>query len=245
VENLSPKLFTLFIDGIIENMKAAGARTIRLEKFEIDMLLFADDIVLLALSARDLQIKIDQLKSFFERNKLNVNLSKTKVLVFGRGHKMKSHVFKWGENEIELVSEYTYLGIPFYYNGTFKKARENFFQKAKQGQDQLLLLFRKGKISKLEVQEKLFNPLCRSILFYGIVVWGLEHVKELTLFQVKFIRKLFFLSNETPRWKIYLETNIQPIENAFANFLVKFLCSSSYKPSQSLVKVCYRRLLTV
>ncbi|CAL8092827.1 unnamed protein product [Orchesella dallaii] len=244
-ESLSPKLFTLFIDDIVDDIKLAGATPVRIEKFDVDMLLFADDIVLVALSSNDLQKKIDRINVYFQTNMLKVNLSKTKVIVFRKANKMKSCKFKWSETEIEVVNEYVYLGIPFYYNGKFKTASEKFFKKAKQAQDQVMTLFWKGKVGALEVHEKLFNALCRSTLFYGVVIWGLDYVEQIKIFQSNFLRKLYFLPTETPRWKLLLETGVEPIENAILKLLLKFLSKVRTKCNNSLVKNCFKRLIGV
>jgi hypothetical protein len=46
------------------------------------MLLYADGIVLLATNALELQQKINVLKQYFDENNLDVNLEKTKCVVF-------------------------------------------------------------------------------------------------------------------------------------------------------------------
>jgi hypothetical protein len=50
--------------------------------FEI---LYADDLVLMADSMEELQLKFDRWKSVIERKGLKVNMGKTKVMVSGEG----------------------------------------------------------------------------------------------------------------------------------------------------------------
>jgi hypothetical protein len=57
-ETLSPKLFTLFVEDIVSFFKKSGIAYIKLGKAEIDILLYADHMVILAYNAIDLQQKI-------------------------------------------------------------------------------------------------------------------------------------------------------------------------------------------
>jgi hypothetical protein len=53
------------------------------------MLLFADDMVLLAKSPRALQLKINALRKYFEDLGLTINVEKTKVVIFRRGGRIQ------------------------------------------------------------------------------------------------------------------------------------------------------------
>ena len=80
----------------------------------ISMLLYADDIVLMANTARDLQAMLDALNTWCTRWGLNVNPNKTKVVQFKPQGKSKSNFpFRCGDNKIEVVSKYKYLGLWF------------------------------------------------------------------------------------------------------------------------------------
>lgn len=131
-ESLSPKIFTLFLDDIVDHVKSAVASSIFIGHHDIDLLLFPDDIALVALSAKDLQVKICAIRNYFEQNNLKVNLGKTKVIVFRRRRPLPDLKFYWKEEKIEIVDQYTYLGIIFHYSGKFNIACSHFLKKAKQ-----------------------------------------------------------------------------------------------------------------
>jgi len=242
-ESLSPKLFTLFLDDIVDEMNAIGVPGVRISKHEVHMLLFADDIVLMATCQKELQAKIDKLKEFFENNNLRVNLSKTKVVVFRKAYSMRKCSLTWGSDEIEQVKDYTYLGVPFHYSGKFNLACDHFITKSKQAIARTLTICAKGKIGNFKVQEQLFGSLCRSVLFYAAVIWGCEKLDELVKVQFYFLRKLFYLPKEMPRWKMLLETGARPIENSLLSVLLKFLHRLRNKPKDSLIYCCYEMLL--
>lgn len=222
-ESLSPKLFTIFLDDVVDAVRSESLNQINIGNLSVDMLLFADDIVLMAVNANDLQTKIIKLKHYFGLNKMKVNLIKTKVAVLRNETEKPKARFKWGEEVIEQVDSYTYLGIPFHYSGKFEVAASNFFGKADDAIASLLALMYRGRINKISIQERLFKSLCQSILFYGSPLWGVEYVGKMIIFQNAFLRKLFYVNNECQRHYFMLETNIRPIENSYLNILLRFI----------------------
>ena len=49
--------------------------------------------------------------------KLKINTMKTKVVIFSHQKVKEKPKFMLGENELEIVDEYTYLGFSLKYNG--------------------------------------------------------------------------------------------------------------------------------
>jgi hypothetical protein len=80
---LSPLLFGLFLDGIEGHvLRHAPGTGAQLSGRLVQILLYADDIVLLARTADELQAQLDALHSFCEQKCMTVNVAKTKVMVF-------------------------------------------------------------------------------------------------------------------------------------------------------------------
>ena len=81
---------------------------------EVGILLFADDIVLIADSVFELQNKLDILYEVAVKLGLVVNMDKSKVVVFRKGGHLAGHD-RWhiGNTILEVVSEYSYLGLIF------------------------------------------------------------------------------------------------------------------------------------
>jgi hypothetical protein len=61
-------------------------------------------------------------KSYSDNWKLTVNTSKTKVLVFLKGRRMQ-YSFTYGNENLEVVEEFKYLGVLFSRSGSFLKAK--------------------------------------------------------------------------------------------------------------------------
>ena len=81
---------------------------------EVGILLFADDIVLIADSVFELQKKLDILYEVAVKLGLVVNMDKSRVVVFRKGGHRDGHD-RWhiGNTILEVVSEYSYLGLIF------------------------------------------------------------------------------------------------------------------------------------
>ena len=82
----------------------------------IPLLLYADDIVLIADSPEGLQCHLDALHAFAHDSGLSVNLGKTKVMVFNttpQWIRRSAPTFSYGQETVEYTDAYTYLGVVF------------------------------------------------------------------------------------------------------------------------------------
>jgi len=79
---------------------------------QIIVLLYADDTVLFASSERDLLTLLDSFIEYCETWKLDVNVDKTKILVFGDRLGRSRHVAV-RNNNFEVVDSFKYLGNMF------------------------------------------------------------------------------------------------------------------------------------
>ncbi len=80
------------------------------------ILLYADDTVIIAEDADSFQKCLNDFQVYCSEWKLNVNISKTKVIVFGTNNNSK-YSFKLGNEILDTVNEYKYLGVFFSRSG--------------------------------------------------------------------------------------------------------------------------------
>jgi hypothetical protein len=113
---ISPKLFTNAMEDMIRTLNWEG-RGININGEYISHLQFADDIVIMAETLKDLQLMLNDLADSSARIGLQMNLDKTKVM-------LNEHVLKepiaicWAV--LEVVQKYIYLGQ------TLQLRRNNF-----------------------------------------------------------------------------------------------------------------------
>ena len=113
-ECLSPFPFSVYLNDLEETIILNGAKGIDIGMLKLFLLLYADDIVLFANSATELQNSIHILETYCRRWRLTVNTTKPKVLVFKKGGRLPSNLsFIYNGVEIEIVLKFSYLGIVF------------------------------------------------------------------------------------------------------------------------------------
>ena len=81
----------------------------------IRLLLYTDDLIILARTAKGLKEHLKALEFFFHEVGMQVNTSKTKVMIFSlKKNRGIQDEFLFEGNPLEIVEEYKYLGIDFH-----------------------------------------------------------------------------------------------------------------------------------
>ena len=131
----------------------------------VTSLLYADDVVLINSCPNRLQTSLTKLDETCKTFGMKVSYSKTKVMKIGR--KQETINLKLGSNEIEQVSQFTYLGTVFSEDGKLNNEIQNRTNKANAVGFQLSRCF----FSKKEVSERtklvVYNSIFRPVLTYG------------------------------------------------------------------------------
>ena len=126
---LSLILFVIFIDGLVRAVKRARVTSV-LEGVKFNILLFADDVVLLAESRQDLQKLLDIVFGYSQRWRFKWNSVKSKILRIGSRKAQTLHYFL-GLQELEVVKSFKYLGVDFQENLSWSITKRRFEEKAK------------------------------------------------------------------------------------------------------------------
>ena len=211
-ENLSSLLFSLYINDLYEAIASECKGLESMEQLvestdntkKINLLLYADDVVILCESPTDLQDALNTLLKYCDKNKLTVNIDKTKILVFSKGKVRKLPQFKYGVTNLEVVSEYTYLGVKLRYNGSFNHEIQHRQQQASRTMFSLLRKARKHNMP-VDVQLHRFDSTIVPILLYGSEIWGTYNCESIERVQRKFLKIVLGLNRSTPNVMLYGE----------------------------------------
>ena len=171
---LSPILFNIYVNDIFETINNDNDSDIFLDEKEnkINMLMYADDLIILSDSKAGLQKQLDKLENYCSKWKLKINNKKTKVIIFNRGNKLINTEFYLKQSKLENVKEFKYLGLKISAkNCSFLPIFRDLSIKATRV---IYVLNNKIKLSMLptKLALKLFNSLISPILLYGSEVWG-------------------------------------------------------------------------
>ena len=247
-ENLSPLLFAIYLNDFNEFLseKYNGLQKItdsisnELQIYlKIFCLLYADDTLILAESAKDLQKALDGLYIYCNKWALNVNIDKTKVIIFSKGKIRKFKSFNFGNCTIDVVDDYVYLGTTFNYNGTFNKAKAKQALQAKKATFSLITKIKQLNLT-FETSIELFERLIIPVLLYGSEIWGYEDPKQLQIMNNNVMRKFLKLHKSTPMCMINGELGLKEvsefIENRMMNFWFQIETGEESKISSILYK---------
>ena len=97
---------------------------------KIFLLFYADDAVLFATSAEQLQTGINAFHEYCKKWKLKVNTDKSKIIVFKKGRRTLRENWSYGNMEIEVCNQIQYLGIIISSNGSFNSAQNKLSEQA-------------------------------------------------------------------------------------------------------------------
>ena len=161
---LSPYLFALFVDSILYKLKKSSLGC-HISRMCYNAIMYADDLLLLSISLKDLQAMVDLCIAEFDLIDLKINIKKSMCMRIGNKHKDKIKSVVINNLELEWKQEIRYLGVFFVSANIFKcnlqSARQKFF-KALNG------IFAKiGTNGSPNVILSLVNSYCLPVLLYG------------------------------------------------------------------------------
>ncbi len=176
-DNLSPNCFSLYLNPLLSELKLSGVG-VRVGENLISVLAYADDLVLMAENAKDLQYLIDILQAWCYKWRLSVNVNKTKVVHFRQKNKdLSKFVFSINEMPLEYVSNYKYLGIMLNENMDFSKTAELLAAAAGRALGSVINKVKYNKDLGFKTYITLIDSSVAPILLYGSGVWGMKNFK--------------------------------------------------------------------
>ena len=82
---LSPWLFNIFLDLVVRGAQTHFQGGVKLDTCQIQVLLFADDTVLVTETEKDLEHNINAMQAAVKEHKLAVNWTKPNTIAIGKG----------------------------------------------------------------------------------------------------------------------------------------------------------------
>jgi hypothetical protein len=165
---LSPVLFNIFLNDIVDELNQLKCGIPVLD-INIDLLMYADDIVLLAENENSLQRMLNCVSDWTNKWRISLNESKTQVVHFRTKSHEKSKVqFQCCDSILETTNGYKYLGIWFDEFLDFHVSTNNLAAAASRA---LGLVISKVKVLggiNFDSFTKLYDSFVHPILDYGL-----------------------------------------------------------------------------
>ena len=147
--------------------------------FKKIVLLYADDTVIISESKEDMQNQLNVFNDFCKKWKLKVNAEKSKVLVLSNGRLPANLKFTYNNRDLEIVPNFSYLGITFSKSGSFNAAKKDLVN--------------------------IFDKTVKPILLYGCETWGVGKNDIIERVHLKFCKLLLHVKTSTPNVMVYGE----------------------------------------
>ena len=181
------------------------------EQLSIYLFLFADDAVLFSDSPQGLQSSIDNFFLYCEKWKLEVNVEKTKTMIFKKGGQLNCNIqFYYNGSQLETVRQFNYLGLVLSSSGSYKLTTQTLIGKALKAMGHLFSITR-GKEIPIKLMLELFDTYVTSILHYSCEFWGYYRAEEVERVHRKFLKSLLGVKSSTCNSAVYGELGRFPL----------------------------------
>jgi hypothetical protein len=154
-------------------------------KEKIWSLAFADDMVIVAKSEKEMKEMMRNLEKYVRKKKLEVNVEKKKMMVFNkRKSKNEESEWRWEESKIERVGEFKYLGYIFNERDTDKAQVREVVRKANKVVGCVWGIGERKWVCEFGRRMMMFE----SVLMYGAEIWGWKEQEDVERVQEKYLR---------------------------------------------------------
>eukprot|EP00732_Lithocolla_globosa_P000541 Lithocolla_globosa_v1_NODE_177_length_5446_cov_18.556483.p1 type:complete len:863 gc:universal NODE_177_length_5446_cov_18.556483:2622-34(-) len=201
---LSPLLFAIFINQLIDDLKALKVGisiSTENQTKQLASLFFADDLVLLAESAEDLQILISETYKYCCNWKMAINVKKTKVVIFNQQEE-EDDCFALDQEipdttKIQIVDRYKYLGVIFRNDLSWDTMVQYVTDSSRRKVFALMTFCLKHDLRSAALLEFLFRTTIRPSLEYGVSLWGFQEYPKLEAVQLMFGKFILGVTKST------------------------------------------------
>jgi hypothetical protein len=245
---LSPTLFSIFINQLANHMNEAGRHGVQMLPglLELFILLFADDVALLSLSPVGLQNQLNILENFCSQIQLEINVQKTKIMVFRKGGVLSKHEQWYLYNEkVEIVNQYCYLGYIFTPSASPKIGTSQLVKKSKKAMIALTNAFKHNREMTREAYFKIFDGKILPILTYASEIWGVNRLDNVEKIHLQGCKSFLGVPIQTPNKMVYGDLGRHPLFIKTYISALKYWLKLLRMHQDRLPYQAYRMLLTV
>jgi len=150
-DGISPLLFNIYTNDLPTIFQSSECHPPVLHNQSVPCLMYADDLIILSETKSGLQNGLDRLNSYCQKWHMNVNLTKTKIIIMNPGNKPQTARFFLDNTEIERTKSYKYLGTIINSKGTFALAKEDLKNKGLKALFSLWRSISTEKIPRLKI----------------------------------------------------------------------------------------------
>jgi hypothetical protein len=195
---LSPTLFSIYMNDLAREINGLNAG-IEVNGKCVGILLYADDIALVAPSEFKLQQMLNTLSLWSLKWRIFVNKSKSKVMHFrNKTVNRSNYQFKCGESNLDYVSTYKYLGVTMSEFLNYDCNVDILAQSAGRALGSVVAKFKSHQFMGYSTFTKLFDSCVCPVVEYVSGVWGFKKFKNIDMLQNRAARIFLGVHKFTP-----------------------------------------------
>ena len=178
-DSLSPTLFSIYINDLANELNNLQLG-ITIDDIHLCILLYADDIALISDSEIKLQGMLDYVNNWSYKWRISLNVQKSAVVHFRKTRKTQTDFeFKVGNDILQIVDKYVYLGIVFDKHLNFKECAETLCCSAGRALGKIIGKFKTFENVNYKTYTKLYDTCVWPILDYCSSIWShCNHLKS-------------------------------------------------------------------
>lgn len=170
--SLSPTLFDIFINSLALLFHERGMG-VRVAEVILACLLFADDIVLMADTAEELQKMMDVVTEFAIDFRFELSQVKSNVVIYGRRDSDPTNtVWRLGGVDIAESFDYKYLGVALQNNRYWNKYKQTMLTNARSQLNKVYAMGMRNDVLTVKAAVNAWCALVRPSVEYGAEIWG-------------------------------------------------------------------------
>jgi hypothetical protein len=185
---LSPSLFNVYINDLATELNSLNLG-VRVGDNFLNILLYADDIVIIADNESNLQKMLDVVYKWSRQWRMMVNSSKTQVVYFRKKNTARTNkVFKCGKDKLNVVPKYKYLGYILEEPLDYSVIANTLSEAAGRAVRALVNKCIKNNNFRYDTYTKLYESCVVPIMDYASGVWGYNRYDKPNVIQNRAIR---------------------------------------------------------
>ena len=190
-DSLSPSLFSLYLNDLALEIKDLNDG-ILIGSMCLSILLYADDICLMAPTPEKLQKMLDVVAKWCRKWGMQINTKKTQILHVRNSQRPRSKfAFNCGGAALSYTESYKYLGYIIHEHLNNEKTADTLSAAASRSFGRIHSIFKSVGNLGINTYQTLYSSYVESILNYASGVWGFRHYDTPQVLQNRIMR--FFL----------------------------------------------------
>ena len=245
--NLSPLLFSLFINNLGQELNSSGLG-IDLGGINVACISFADDLVLIGSSRQNLDKLITKTRTFFRTHHLSISQSKSKIMSFDAASGQTTFHDSTDHSSLTLdqVVVFKYLGVPLSSSpySLFSSFNDQVKLRSQTYLSRVLSLVRSGP-DRSDLAYSLWNQVALPSILYGAEVLPLTEttIKEVERCQSIVAKFILQVPRSTANVCSNIDAGFRPIWSHIAEKVLLYAHTVMTKPETFLPKLAMNETL--